>query len=275
MDITFTSAATLSLEALAELFTRSFEGYFYSGTTTAESLAQRVRTEHIDLWASPVLLADGEPSGVTLIARRGARAWCGGFGIVAACRGLGLAHALTDELIRRARDAGAQWLTLEVLTRNDRAIRAYQRAGLAITRRLLVFSWRPGDDDEDDEELPHLVDATPESLLCHFAELHPVLPAWQRDLPALLVGSGRRGIYLPGTSSPLAYALISGDTENTRIADLGAQNAQSAYMLLRGLQQHSHSLISVNEPAISPLTAAFYRAGFVVADEQHEMEIML
>ncbi|MEI7771268.1 MAG: hypothetical protein WCI67_14855, partial [Chloroflexales bacterium] len=74
---------------------------------------------------------------------------------------------------------------------------------------------------------------------------------------------------------PAAYALVSGDVASTRIADLGARDAASAHALLRGLQPQARSLISINEPAESPLTAAFYRAGFVVADEQHEMEIML
>jgi hypothetical protein len=230
-----------------------------------------VRTEQIDLWASPVLLADGEPAGVTLLALRGARAWCGGFGVVTARRGLGLSHALAAELLARARFADARRLTLEALTRNERAICAYQRAGLAITRRLLIMSWRPSDEDEHDEP-PQLEETPPEELLGHFAALHPAPPAWQRDLPALLAGAGLRGLALPG---PAAYALVSGDSENIRITDLGARDVASAHALLRGLQAQARSLISVNEPAESPLTAAFYRAGFVVADEQHEMEIVL
>ncbi|NTV64450.1 MAG: GNAT family N-acetyltransferase [Oscillochloris sp.] len=274
MELTFSPAAALSLAALADLFTRSFEGYFYAGTTTADALAQRVRMEQIDLWFSLVMLADGEPIGVALLGRRGARAWCGGFGVVAAYRGMGLSHTLTSEMLARARAASAQRLSLEVLTRNERAIRTYQRAGLAITRRLLVLSWRPGDDD-DGHETPTLSEALPDQLLSHFAALHPAPAAWQRELAALLVGSGRRGLALPGPDGPLAYALISGDASNTRIADLGARSADKALSLLRGLQAQARSLLSVNEPAESPLTAAFYHAGFVVADEQHEMELML
>lgn len=274
MDIAYTSAATLSLESLADLFTRSFEGYFYPGATTAEMLAQRVRTEHIDLWASPVLLVDGEPAGVTLIARRGERAWCGGFGVVKPRRGQGLAHALADELIARARAAGARTLTLEVLTRNEPAIRAYQRAGMAITRRLLICSWRPGEEDAPADR-PRLREVAPAELLGRFAAMHPAPAAWQRDLPALLVAGGRRGLALMGAEGPLAYALVAGTTENTRIADLGALSAEAAHTLLIGLQAEAYSLVSVNEPAESPLSAAFYRAGFVVADEQHEMEIAL
>jgi GNAT superfamily N-acetyltransferase len=274
MEITFMSAAGLSLEALADLFTRSFEGYYYPGTTTVEVMSRNVRTESIDLSASSVLLADGEPAGIALLALRGERTWCAGFGVVAARRGLGLAHALAAEMVARARSAGARLLTLEALTRNDRAIRTYQRAGLTITRRLLIMSWRPGDEAAPGDP-PQLAEAAPEELLGHFAALHPAPAAWQRDLPALLVGSGRRGLALPGPDGPIAYALVSGDAESTRVADLGARDADAAYRLLRGLQSQARSLISVNEPAESPLTAAFYRAGCIVADEQHEMELAL
>ncbi|NJN19332.1 MAG: GNAT family N-acetyltransferase, partial [Oscillochloris sp.] len=79
--VSFASAATLSLEALADLFTRSFEGYFYPGTTTTALLARRVRTESIDLLHSPIVLRDDVPVGIALVARRDRRAWCGGFGI--------------------------------------------------------------------------------------------------------------------------------------------------------------------------------------------------
>jgi GNAT superfamily N-acetyltransferase len=274
MDISFTSAATLSLEALADLFTRSFEGYLYPGTTTADALAQRVRNEQIDLWFSQVLLVGGEPSGVALLSRRAERAWCAGLGVVAAQRGLGLSHALAGEMLARARSVGAQRFTLEVLVRNEPAVRTYQRAGMAITRRLLIMSWQLGDDDPPGDP-PQLAEIAPAELLAHFASMHPAPAAWQRDLPALLVGSGRRGLALPGDGGPAAYALVSGDVGNMRIADMGARDVSSAHALLRGLQAQARSLISVNEPAESPLTAAFYRAGFVVADEQHEMEIML
>ena len=70
-DIRFISAGTLTLEGLAELFTRSFEQYFYPGAVTAADLARRVRVEQIDLWRSPVLVVDGEPAGLALLGLRG------------------------------------------------------------------------------------------------------------------------------------------------------------------------------------------------------------
>lgn len=273
-DPQFTSAATLSIEALADLFTRSFAAYFYPGTTTPQALSRRVPAEQIDLFHSPVLLAGGEPAGLALLARRGERAWCGGFGIVEPQRGRGLAHALADALIRQARAAGARRLTLEVLTRNQVALRVYGRAGLQITRRLLVLSWRPGEADQPAAEA--LDPAEPADLvLGHFAGLHPAPPAWQREPAALLALPGLRGLALREGGALLAYAIVQGDAEGTRIYDLGARDGPAAGRLLAALQAGAASLLSINEPEGSPLTAAYLRAGFLVADEQHELELPL
>jgi RimJ/RimL family protein N-acetyltransferase len=272
-DVRFVSAATLSLEGLAALFTRSFEGYYYAGTTSAEALAERVRVEQIDLWGSPVLLAGGEPAGVALLARRGERAWCGGFGVVASQRGRGLSHDLAAALIARARAAGAGLLSLEVLTRNERALHTYRRAGMRVARRLLVLSWQPGEGDPPDP--PALAELPPAELLGHFAALHPAPAAWQRDQAGLIAASGLRGLALPGANGPLAYALLRGDQAGMRLADLGARDADAAHRLLLGLQARTRSLLSVNEPAESPLTGAFYRAGFILADDQYELELAL
>jgi GNAT superfamily N-acetyltransferase len=278
MDVAFAPAATLSLESLADLFTRSFAEYFYPGVTTPELLAKRVRVENIDLLRSPVLLVDGAPAGVALLARRDERAWCGGFGVVLAQRGRGLANALADEMLAQARASGARRLILEVLTRNDRALRVYQRAGLTITRRLLVLSWRP---DPDGPPLPPappypMSDVDPERLvLGHFAALHPARPAWQRDAASLLAQSDTRGLALPGGDTIHAYAIVSGDVSGLRIGDFAARDDGWANHLLGALKAQARTLLSINEPAESPLTPAFTRAGFVTADEQHEMEIIL
>jgi ribosomal protein S18 acetylase RimI-like enzyme len=47
-------------------------------------------------------------------------------------RGMGVGSALLNDARHRAIDAGAQWLTLDVDTRNDNARRIYERAGLTV-----------------------------------------------------------------------------------------------------------------------------------------------
>ena len=271
MSATITSAAELSLEALADLFTRSFEAYFYPGITSAHTLARRVASENIDLLRSLVLRVDGAPAGVALLAHRGERAWCGGFGITLPHRGQGHAHTLARALLHEAHEAGADQLALEVLARNTPALHVYERAGMHIARRLLILSWRPAEEPLAQGDTAQLEQADPTALvLGHFAAMHPRPAAWQREPAALLVLPELRGLALREAGQISAYALVQGE-ESLRLQDFGARDEAAADRLLAALQSQARSITSVNEPADSPLTPAFLRAGFLVADEQHEL----
>lgn len=272
-DIRFVPASTFSLETFADIFTRSFEGYFYPGITTAPILALRTRVEQIDLQRSLVMLVGEEPAGQALLALRAERAWCGGFGVAANFRGRGLSHPLAAAIIDQARQANATAFQLEVLTRNEKAVKTYTRAGLAIRRDLHVFEWR-----SDGAALPAdtaLEEASPAELLAHYGRLHPVQAAWQRSLPSLLVRGGMRGLALRQGGELRGYVLYSGGAEAGRIEDLGATDADAAAAVLRGLQGRFPRLLSINEPADSPLTPAFAACGFNESDRQHEMHLAL
>jgi GNAT superfamily N-acetyltransferase len=272
-DISFAPASNYSLIELANTFTRSFAEYFYPGTTTPETLSRRVREEQIDLRASQVLLVDNAPAGIALIARRGARAWCAGFGVMLEHRGRGYAHLLAAAMLDVARETGVTRFSLEVLTRNERALRVYERAGLRITRRLLILTWRPGNDEPPAPSQLESVDPN-ELVLTAFTALHPVPAAWQRQPAALLSLTDAQGLLLR-KGERRAYVIVSGNVDHLRIHDFGASDGDWANLLLGSLKSRARSITSINEPAESPLTAAFLRNGFIVADEQHELEMEL
>jgi RimJ/RimL family protein N-acetyltransferase len=292
IQVTFASAAAYTLDELSDIFTRSFEDYFYPGTTTAAILAARVRAEQIDLQRSLVMRVAADPVGIALLGLRGDRAWCGGFGVMLPLRGRGLAHELAAAMLEQARQAGARGCVLEVLIRNQRAIKAYTRVGFQPLRDLQVLEWgrpHPPAQDSIGAEIPRaeqradagdqqavLVSRSPAALLAHFAALHPTPAAWQRDLPALLVRSGMVGAALIDSDQLRAYVLLTPlPNGGARIEDLGATDAAQAAMLLAALQARYTRLISVNEPADSTLTSAFAAAGFTEADRQHELWVDL
>jgi ribosomal protein S18 acetylase RimI-like enzyme len=251
----FTSAAALSLDALAKLFTRAFEGYFYPGITSTQTLARRVATEQIDLGRSLLLRVDGEPAGIALLARRGERMWCGGFGVVAAHRGRGHGHALAAAMVDEAREAGADHLSLEVLTRNTAALRVYEAAGFALQRRLLLVAWRQ-DEIWSPPDAPDLAEADPaELVLRHYAALHPAPAAWQREPASLLCLHELRGLALRDGGAVVAYALLQGE-ESARLQDFAARDEATARALIAALQRRFTAISSVNEPAESPLPRA-------------------
>jgi GNAT superfamily N-acetyltransferase len=278
--VRFCPASAFTLEALADIFTRSFEQYFYPGSTSAEILAQRVRVEQIDLYRSLVMLVDDQPGGQALLARRGDQVWCGGFGVMLPLRGRGLSHQLAAAMLEQARQTGARHFSLEVLTRNERAIKAYARLGLQIRRDLQILEWRrPEGQPRIENQEPRTASQAqaveieePMRLLDRFAALHPVSAAWQRDLPALVTRGGYRGLAIEQASATTAYALYQLNADGVaRIEDLGAERADLAGALLAALQARSQRILSINEPTDSPLTAAFLEVGFNEIDRQHEM----
>src|SRR5512133_430028 len=94
------TALDFSLAELADLFTRSFAGYFIPVNMTVPTLAGMLRRDGVDLAATRILLADGVPAGFGLIARRGWTSRLAAMGIVEALRGKGAGSYLMAELIR-------------------------------------------------------------------------------------------------------------------------------------------------------------------------------
>jgi ribosomal protein S18 acetylase RimI-like enzyme len=274
-NIQFVPAGTLALDSLAELFTRSFEGYLMPVTLLPEQLAQRIRVEHIDLWRSLVVVADNQPAGLALVALRGTQAWCGGFGIATPWRGQGLAAPLARQMLEEARAGGATQFTLEVLAKNERAARVYQRAGLQITRDLLILEWRQPEGQQP-ETGPELVPITLADVASHFYDLHQAPAAWQRDLPALLGRGNAQGLALWEGDRLLAYGLyqeLPGD--GARLLDLGTRTAEAGARLAQRFKQRYTRVLSVNEPADNPGTIGLLKAGLIEIDRQHEMMIAL
>lgn len=272
----FLPASAFSLDAFADIFTRSFEAYFYQGVVTAERMAERVRLENIDLHRSLVMMVGDEPAGQAVLARRGDQAWCGGFGVIMAFRGRRLARPLAHAMIDQARQAGARRFSLEALTRNERALKVYAGVGLSVQRDLLVLEWKRPEDSSAPARPEGVVPADPAWLLERFTALHPRPAAWQRDRATLLAASGLQGLAIERDGATAAYALFAArDDGVVRLADIGAERAEDVAALLGALQGRAEQITDVNEPADSPFIPAFTAAGFVESDRQHEMALDL
>ncbi|HJQ32097.1 MAG TPA: GNAT family N-acetyltransferase [Pyrinomonadaceae bacterium] len=281
--MSFVPAATVSLEAYAAAFTSAFQGYFHPVAHDAVTLARRVRFEHYDLANSLLALDGGQVAGIAALAVRGERGWCAGLGVVPELRGRGLGGRLMSALLERARAAGLRQLSLEVLTVNVAARRLYEKAGMRVTRDLLVLERR---DRRVSEAAPRTsVEAPPRAtapreapaaeLLAHFARLHPEPPAWQRELASLLAAD-LRGLYVGGRRRPRAYALLGyGRDGITYVSDLAAADEHGARELCAALDTAPGPLKVINEPEQSPFAAPLLEHGFAEVARQHEMTIEL
>ena len=178
----------LSIATLAAATNATFADYFMPVTHTPAGFAMFCRWNTIDT-AQSVLLEhqDGRIAGLSVLATRGARGWCGGFGIVPEFRGRGLSATLVNGLMGRACSFSLTSLSLEVLTQNAKAIKAYARAGFQIRRDLVVLS---GDLAQtaltSDTDLRVEATETPEQAWAAALALPGPTPCWQREVVSLL-----------------------------------------------------------------------------------------
>jgi GNAT superfamily N-acetyltransferase len=287
----FVPAASVSLEEYAAAVTSVFRGYQFPMVLDVAILARKVRLEQHDLEHSLVAYDGGEMVGAAVLALRADAGWVGGFGIVPEQRGRGRGRELMSALLEQARACGLRRLSLEVLVRNAAARRLYESAGMHVVRDLLILERAASSgveaDARDDslkveemnsfkvEETNSLKEAAPFELLTHFARLHIEPPAWQRNLPTLLIGN-LRGLYLGERERPRAYALLGTGQDGTQyVSDLAAAEAEDAAALCASLKGVAGALKIVNEPEHSLFTAPLLANGFVETERQHEMQMSL
>lgn len=282
-SLRFVPAASVSLEEYADALTSVFRGYQFPMVLNVAILARKVRLEQHDLEHSLVAYDGGEMVGAAVLAVRADAGWVGGFGIVPEQRGRGRGRELMSALLEQARACGLRRLSLEVLVQNVAARRLYERVGMHVVRDLLILERAgsvgveadAGGDSLKVEETDSLKEAAPFELLTHFARLHIAPPAWQRNLPTLLIGN-LRGLYLGERERPRAYALLGTGQDGTQyVSDLAAAEADAAAALCASLKGVAGALKIVNEPEHSLFTGPLLANGFVETERQHEMQMSL
>jgi RimJ/RimL family protein N-acetyltransferase len=276
-NIKFISASSLSLEAFATLFNRSFENYLYPITLTAANFATRIRTEQLDLHHSVVLTLNDRPIGQATLGVRGDKAWCGGFGIVPEQRGKRFAAPLFDEFIKRAREAGAKRLSLEVLEKNVAAQKLYAKAGMQHQRDLRLLEWKRdlNQAKQKTSNSEMIQTANIPEVVLNFYRLHPAASAWQRDLPSLILQRDLSQLHYREGGNLRGYVLFIPKNDSVRIYDLGAEDLEIAKRLLTSLQVRYKEIYSVNEPSDSSITAAYDACNFREYDCQYELAVTL
>jgi ribosomal protein S18 acetylase RimI-like enzyme len=125
-------------------FMEAFADYaMKAGATREDTLLLRMAKNAVDCAASPGAYEGRRLVGFTLIGIDAIEdrliAYDAGTGIIPAFRGQGLAKRMFDHALPGLRSRGVQRFLLEVLQSNEPAIRAYTKAGFAVTRELRSY----------------------------------------------------------------------------------------------------------------------------------------
>ena len=149
--LTTEPASSCTIPQLVDLLNRGFENYVVPITLNVNALLNMIRKDGIDLSISRVLLADGEPSGIALLARRGWTSRLAAMGIAEAHRGKGVGSWLMDQLIQEACERGEHEMVLEVIEQNEPAVHLYEKCGFETVRRLIGLICRDATGEQTHE----------------------------------------------------------------------------------------------------------------------------
>lgn len=139
MNLDTRPASDLPTPDLVQLLNLSFEGYVVPVHFEHSLVMTMLRKDNVDLEASRILLADGQPSGIALIARRGWSSRLAVMGLAKEMRGKKAGSWLMENLIREARERGDRRMSLEVIEQNEAGVRLYKRHGFQVVRWLVSF----------------------------------------------------------------------------------------------------------------------------------------
>lgn len=132
---------------LVQLLNLSFERYLVPVHFELLQFLTMLRKDTVDLSASRVLLADGAPAGIALMARRGWTSRLAAMGITKEMRGQRLGSGFMEGLVREARERGDREMVLEVIEQNEAAVRLYRNCGFETVRRLIGFKYQDAKQD--------------------------------------------------------------------------------------------------------------------------------
>jgi len=150
-DLSFKPATQFSVAQLADLMTRSFEGYLVPVHITEAALYTMLRRDGIDLTASRVLMKKDEEVGIALIARRGWTSRLAAMGITSDARNSGAGTWAMQNLISESRSRADKEMFLEVIEQNTAGVKLYQKVGFKTVRRLVGYKLENPQVDSTDE----------------------------------------------------------------------------------------------------------------------------
>lgn len=264
----------VDISKLSALYNLSYQNYYIPIELTQEQFESKLKMEDIDLKQSVGAYIDDELVGFLLYGIRFYKdkktAYVGGTGVAPNKRGNKITQQMLDFSFSRLKDADVQNIFLEVNTKNDFAINAYQACDFTKTRVLNSY-----------KGIPTLI-VNPLHEIVSFDDLNliteenfwDIKPTWKNQIQSVknIIDSCHiNGIFEDDIL--VAYKIIN--KNNTRIYQFGVhrdyRNRYLASILFSDLKNKEIKMINVDEREIS--TNDFIQSlGLKLYDQQYEMK---
>ncbi|MCT2409083.1 GNAT family N-acetyltransferase [Chryseobacterium antibioticum] len=176
----------VTIEELVAVFNLSFSDYIVPFQLTLEQLKSKIEAEDIKPDLSLGVFDSGKIVGFMLHGLRiddsGSTVYNAGTGVIPDYRGQGLVGKMYEELIPQLKALHVRKMVLEVIKENQPAVRAYEKMGYAVSRKLDCFS---GTLDILKENKEVVIKQTSELKWNEFVPSWEIEPTWQNAVPTL------------------------------------------------------------------------------------------
>ncbi len=143
MTLTVQPAVELPMATLCDIINRSFKGYVGGDFQfTLPVLATFLAQVDVHLARSLVVLQDGEPAGIAMLARRGWAVRVALMGVITEFQNQGVGRWLLGHIMEAAKAAGDRTMVLEVIEQNPRAVHLYEVCGFRRVQRLVGYDYK-------------------------------------------------------------------------------------------------------------------------------------
>jgi len=256
-----------------DLFNAGFSDYLLPMRLTGAAWSEHVAANDIDLGCSRVVL-DEEPAALALIAFRDGEGWVGGMGTVPRYRRRGMGEEALIAGLAALSDRGASVAWLEVIDRNERALRLYEKLGFEVVRDLVVWSLPAG---QAHSPAPRATE--PSSAHAWIRTNRRDREPWQRADESVAAigarGARMRALVVDRDGEVAAAALVRDDLPAVDVLQLAAPDEQAAASLLLAGARDGTELRFRNVPEDAPASLALERLGARRIATQHEMRVTL
>ena len=254
----------VDMQELTRCFNEAFANYFVEIHATENYLRNRWKASRVRYDLSCGVFDKGRPIAFVIhgVDERNGRltAHNVGTGVVPAARGQGLVKQMYVEMTPELKSAGVEYCSLEVITENTPAIRAYEKVGFQITKNLPCFRGTPSLQVLSKDEVS--VRQAKEPAWDLYKTFHDFTPSWDNEITAIRIAGEHYTVFeVHALSNILGYAVMN--LANGYVPQFGVDKAfrRKGYgrMLFGELCKFSPALRVINVDQDSKVTTSFLK----------------